>query len=117
MPINEDPLRLLGESPLKYLSEQPIDVLQSIIYEVEHFKYNHNGEAPEKIFVSYPLHDKISASYRLYPNRKEVITLCGIPVQPYACEEDEFYLAERKGNLRRMQDDMKRIFRKEDDTE
>lgn len=92
-------------------------IMQSIIYEVEYFKANHNGASPEKIFISYPLHDKIIAHYRHFANRKEVICLCGIPVQPYECEKEDFYLAERKGNLRRLSDDLARIYRKEDDIE
>lgn len=116
MPINKNPLNLLNESLFKYLQEEKPSIMQSIMYEVEMFKHNHNGIPPEKIFVSYPLHDKIIASYRLYPNRKEAITLCGIPVQPYNCEEEEFYLAEKKGDVRRMFNDIKQIFKKEDDT-
>lgn len=108
---------MTNENPLNEFLNQEPSMMQSIMYEIEHYKHNHNGFPPEKIFISYPLHDKIIASFRVYPNRKEVITLCGIPVQPYMCQEDEFYLAEKKGSLRRMFDDIEQIFKKEGDSQ
>lgn len=101
---------------IKEMIEQEPTVKQSIQYELALFEHTH-GCLPEKIFVSFPLHDKIMSSYRLYPNRREIITLCGIPVQPYTSDEVEFYLAERKGNLRRFYEDTKQIFMKGEDTE
>ena len=88
------------------------DIMRSIAIEIELFKA-YKGNPPEKIFVSIPLFYRIQ-SYRdaiLY--QIEFIRLFGIPVQLYHCDEEEYYLAEKKGKFRKMPDDIDPIFIKE----
>ena len=72
-----------------------------------------------KIFVSYPLFD-LFALHRninfIADDMRQIAQLYGIPVQPYKCEECEFYLAERKGKFRKEIDGAELYF-KEGDTE
>lgn len=79
------------------------DVYRSIDTEISLFE-DFQGKSPEKIFISYPLLDLISlhSNIRIYKSeRRGILLFQGIPVQPYKCEEMEFYLAERKGEFRK----------------
>ena len=94
------------------------DVFRSINIEINIFEDRH-GERPEKIFVSYPLFDLLALHRNINfiaDDMRQIAQLHGIPVQPYKCEECEFYLAERKGKFRKGIEGAELYF-KEGDTE
>ena len=95
------------------------DIFRSINIEINIFEDLH-GERPEKIFVSYPLFDLLVLHRNRYieinADATNNIQLFGITVQPYKCEECEFYLAERKGKFKKEIDGAELYF-KEGDTE
>ena len=84
------------------------DIMRSIALEIEFFKSLHSGKPPEKIFVSIPLFFKIQRFYQIqsYVDSNlsdfEFVRMFNIPVQPYPCDEEEYYLAEQKGKFRRI---------------
>lgn len=96
------------------------NIMRSIALEIELFKETHKGDAPGKIFVSIPLFFKIQRFHQLQSYvddgllRLEFIRLFGIPVQPYPCDEEEYYLAEQKGKFRTFANDYNQLFIKED---
>lgn len=96
------------------------DVFRSIVIEINTFEELH-GERPEKIFVSLPLFQLLASNRDRYIEiivdfSTNTMQLFGIPVQPYVCEECEFWLAERKGKFRKTFDGAELYF-KEGDTE
>lgn len=91
------------------------EIMRDIALEIELFKSTHEGNPPEKIFVSIPLFFKIQRFNQIqsYVNSNlsefEFIRMFGIPVQPYPCDEEEYYLAERKGKFGTMPDFTKEV--------
>ena len=79
------------------------DIMRSIALEIEIFKA-YKGNPPEKIFVSIPLFYLIQRHRNVELHQIEFIRLFGIPVQLYPCDEEEYYLAEKKGEFRKRPD-------------
>lgn len=88
------------------------DIMRSIALEIEFFEVR-IGSPPEKIFFSMPLFYQIQRHRDISLHQIEFIRLFGIPVQLYPCDEEEYYLAEKKGKFRKMPDDSNQIFTKE----
>lgn len=88
------------------------DIMRSIAFEIELFE-SRKGNLPEKIFVSMPLFYQIQKHRDIELHQIEFIRLFGIPVQLYPCDEEEYYLTEKKGEFRKMPDDINPIFTKE----
>ena len=88
------------------------DIMRSIAFEIRSFEFR-KGNLPEKIFVSMPLFYQIQRHRDIELHQIEFIRLFGIPVQLYPCDEEEYYLAEKKGEFRKMPDDINQLFIKE----
>lgn len=84
--------------------------MQSIAYDIDVYKYKHGGEAPDKIFVSYPMYAQLLKEIRVDIGDRVIEKIYGIPLQPYDCKEAEYYFAE-KGNIRRTLDEVNLIFK------
>lgn len=84
--------------------------MQSIAYDLDVYKYKHGEDAPDKIFVSYPMYAQLQKEIRVDIGDRAIEKIYGIPIQPYDCKEAEYYFAE-KGNIGHTLDEVNLIFK------